>query len=136
MMGIIGSTLARLLGRGPKDMLKRELPRSVVTHDSLDELTLGNLLEDSPRFREETVESPPKVPSSVPMPDPIDITTATPEEIDAYREGARKHKEAQEEAPTYQAWGELTGDVYRSLHTHHEPKVIDEVDADVALHQR
>lgn len=136
MMGIIGSTIARLLGRAPKDMLKRELPRSVVTHDSLDELTLGNLLEDSPRFREETIGSPPKVPVSVPKPEPIDVTSATPEQLTQYQKEARAYREAEEQAEDYRAWGELTGDVYRSLHTHEEPKVIEEVDADVALHQR
>ncbi len=136
MMSGIGSSLLRLIGRGPKEILKRDLPRSAVTHDSLDDLALGNMLEESPRFRAMTVEQPPHVPPAIQMPDPIDITTATPEEVAEYQEAAREARQAKEEAPEYRGWKELTADVYRSLHTHDTPEVIEEVDPDVALHPR
>src|SRR5215831_2229650 len=137
MVGFV-SSLARLLGRGPKDILKRDLPRSAVTHDAIDELTFGDLLEDSPRFRETTIENRPHLPSDVQMPEQIDLTSASQEEIAVWQEQARKAKAAEAERPLYKerSWHDLVGDLYRSLHTHDDPSVVEDVDPDVALHPK
>lgn len=128
-------SLDHLLGRTAKEVLKT-LTRSVVTHDSLDDMALGNLLEDSPRFRTATVENPPVVPPAIEEPDPIDFTTATPKEIADWQEKARTAKKAKEDAPAYGGWDALTGDMFRTYHTHDTPEIVDEVDPGVELHKR
>lgn len=128
-------SLDALLGRTAKEVLK-ELTRSVVTHDSLDDMALGNLLEDSPKFRSMTVEDPPKVPPAVEDPDAIDFTTSSPKEIAEWQEKARAAKKAREDAPEYKGWSDLTGDLFRSYHTHDTPEIVDEVDPGVELHKR
>lgn len=128
-------SLDALLGRTAKEVLK-ELTRSVVTHDSLDDMVLGNLLEDSPKFRSMTVEDPPVVPPAVEDPEPIDFTAATPKEIKDWQEKSRAAKAAREAAPPYKGWDDLTGDLFRSYHTHESPEIVDEVDPGVELHKR
>lgn len=129
------TSLDRLLGRAAKEVLK-ELSRSVVTHDSIDDMVLGNLEEDSPRYRNLVIEDPPVVPPDVPEPEPIDITTASKDEIAEYQKAARAAKAAREKAPPYRGWKDLTDDLFRSYHTHDTPEILDEVDPGVVLHQR
>jgi uncharacterized protein with von Willebrand factor type A (vWA) domain len=130
------NTLQALLGREASErVFEPDLPKSVVTHTSLDDLALGNLLEDSVRFREVTSEAP-KVPADVPEPDPIDITTASREEIAAYQEQSRAARAAKEEAAEYGGWGDLRDDMFRMLHTHDAPELEDEVDASRELNKR
>lgn len=129
------TSLDALLGRTAKEVLK-ELTRSVVTHDSLDDMALGNLLEDSPRFRSATTEEAPKVPTGVEEPEPIDFTASSAKEIAEWQEKARAARKAQEEAPEYKGWQDLTGDLFRSYHTHDTPEIVDEVDPGVELHKR
>lgn len=130
------TTLDGLIGSTAKAVLTELKSRSVVSHDSLDDMALGNLLEDSPRYRSHTVEDPPKVPTAVEAPPAIDFTTATPKEISEYQAKARAHKEAQEQAPAYGGWDDLTGDLFHSFHTHDTPEILDEVDPGVELHRR
>lgn len=127
--------LDALIGGTAKAVLT-ELTRSVVTHDSLDDMALGNLLEDSPKFRAMTTEDPPVVPPVVEDPGEIDMTTATPQEIAEYQSKARAAKQARDEAPAYKGWEDLTGDMFRSYHTHDTPEIVDEVDPGVELHKR
>lgn len=131
------NTLQALLGRAtPQQILRRELPRSVITHDSIDEMEWRDGIAESPRFRRVTIDDPPLVPPLVDDPDPIDFTQATPEEIKAWQEQARAAKAAREEAPPYKGWEDLDRDLFYSYHTHDKPEVIDEVDPGVELHKR
>lgn len=127
----MATSLEMLLGRSAKRVLK-QLQKSVVTHDSIDDMALGNYLEDSPRFQKMMREDPPLVPTGVEEPEPIDMTVATSDEIVAYQKAAR------ESAPPYNAWPELGDDVFRSFHTHDQPELLDAtaVDPSVALHTR
>lgn len=128
-------SLDSLIGGTAKAVLT-QLTRSVVTHDSLDDMALGNLLEDSPRFREQTTADPPVVPPAIEEPEVLDYTAATPQEITDHQEKLRAVKQAREEAPPYKGWEDLTGDMFRSYHTHDTPEIVDEVDPGVELHRR
>lgn len=132
----MSNSLQQLLGRAGRKVLERTLPRSVVTHDSIDDLELGNYLEDSEQFRRITVDDAPIVPPAMEEPPAPDFTTASPEEIKAWQAEAKKVEEARLAAPPYSAWPDLTGDIFRAYHTHDEPEVINEVDPGVALHPR
>lgn len=131
-------SLDELLGRGGSKIgtPQLKLPDSVVTHDSIDQMEYGNFADDSPRFRRLAVEDAPTVEPSVEDPDPIDFTSATPEEIKAWQEKARAAKSARDEAPPYTNWEKLTRDVFYSYHTHDQPNVIEPVDPGVELHKR
>lgn len=114
-----------------------KLSRSVVSHDHLDTMLHGNFVDDSPRFKRVTIEDAPKIPPKIADPDPIDFTTAPPEEIKAWQEEARAAKAARDEAPQYSAWPDLTRDVFYSYHTYDMPEVVNaDVDPGVELHKR
>ena len=131
------NTLAALLGHSvTKSVVAPKLSRSVVTHDSIDDMELENHREDSPRFRKMTVDEPPLVMPAIEDPPAPDFTTASHDEIAAYQVKAREVKKAREDAPEYKAWGDLTGDVFRSYHTHDQPSVVEPVDPGVELHAR
>ena len=114
------------------------LPRQSVEHDSVDDMVFGNYSDDSPRFKRMTVEDAPHIAPDVPEPDAPDFTSATPEEIKAYQEQARKAKAAKENAPAYDAWENLTRDVFYGYHHAREPEVAspEEVDPAVAHHAK
>jgi uncharacterized protein with von Willebrand factor type A (vWA) domain len=131
------NTLQELLGRASREqIIKRELPRSVVSHDSIDEMEWRDGIAESPRFRRMTIESPPLVPPMIDDPDPIDFTQATPDEIKAWQEQAREAKRAHEEAPPYAGWEDLDRDLFYSYHSHDKPDLVDQVDPGVELHKR
>ena len=133
------TSLLDFIGNGvsKREVLKPTLPRSVVTHDSIDDMELGNLREDSPRFKRITQDDAPVVTPDVPEPAAIDITTATPDEVAKYQEQARAVRAAKDAAPPYRSWPDLTADLFRSYHTHNRPDVIeDAVDPSVELHKR
>lgn len=131
------NTLQELLGRvSPKQMMKRELPRSVVTHDSVDEMEWRDGIAESPRFRRVTVEDPPLIPPLIEDPPEIDFTTASREEVEAWQKQAREVKAARENAPPYEGWTDLDRDLFYSYHTHDKPEIIEEVDPGVELHKR
>lgn len=118
-----------------KEALLRRKPTSVVTHDSIDDLTLANYLEDSVSFRR-MVEEAPRIAPDMPEPDPIDVTEASPDEIKKWQAEVKAAREAQADAPPYGAWDDLTADVYRSYHTHDSPEIIEDVDKSVELNKR
>lgn len=130
------NTLQQLLGRSTKAVIERKLSTSVVTHDSIDDMELHDAQHESPRFRRLTVEEPPTIEPLVEDPPAIDFTTAAPDEIKDWQAKARAAKEAREQAPEYAPWEKLTGDVFRSYHTHEQPKILDNVDPGVELHKR
>lgn len=114
------------------------MPRSTVTHDSVDEMVFGNYTDDSPRFRATAIDDKPRIPPDVPDPDPIDFTTAKPAEITDWQKQAKAAKAARENAPEYEPWEELTRDIFYSYHHPREPRVLDpdEVDPGVAHHAK
>jgi uncharacterized protein with von Willebrand factor type A (vWA) domain len=131
------NTLQQLLGRDVmRKALKRELPKQVVSHDSIDEMEFKDGLHESPRFSRMTVEDPPVVEPIVADPPTIDFTTATTEEIAEWQTQARVVKQAKEDAPPYSLWEDLTSDVFYSYHTHDHPEIIEEVDPAAELHKR
>lgn len=115
-----------------------QMPRQSVEHDSVDKMVFGNYTDDSPRFRRMAVEDAPHIAPDVPEPDAPDFTTASPDEIKSYQEQARAAKAARENAPAYDAWEELTRDVFYSYHHAREPQILspDEVDPGVAHHAK
>jgi uncharacterized protein with von Willebrand factor type A (vWA) domain len=135
-MGKNADLIKRLFGRQRADV--KPLPRASVEHNSVDRYQYRSFSEDSPRFRRIAVDEAPQVPPDVPDPDPIDFTTAAPEDIKAWQAEARAAKEARERAPEYDAWADLTRDVFYSYHHPDTPKVRKpgEVDPAVALHSK
>lgn len=128
--------IKRLFGRGGSR--PKPLPRATVEHDSVDKMIFDNYADDSTRFRRICVEEAPLVPPNVPDPDPIDFTTAQPDEIREWQEKARAAKVARERAPEYDAWGDLTRDAFYLYHHSSEPEVLDpaSVDPAVAFHAK
>lgn len=131
-------SLSNLLGRkGSKiGTPQLKLPDSVVSHDSIDKMEFENYADDSDRFRRMTIEEAPQVTADVPDPDPIDMSTATPEEFIEYQQQMKAAQEARETAPPYGSWDKLTRDVFYSYHTHNSPEIIEPVDPRVELHKR
>lgn len=129
--------IERLFGRG-KAAAPKAPPRQTVEHDSVDKMVFGNFTDDSPRFRRIAVDDAPHIAPDVPDPDPIDFTSSTPEEIKEWQTKARAAKAAREEAPAYDAWGNLTRDIFYSYHHSDEPKVAnpENVDPAVAHHAK
>jgi uncharacterized protein with von Willebrand factor type A (vWA) domain len=129
--------IRRLFGRG-QGQRPKPLPRNAVEHDSVDEMQFGNYADDSPRFRRIAVDEKPQIAPNVPDPAPIDFTTAQPEEIKAWQEEARKAKAARESAPPYDAWDDLTKDIFYSYHHASEPEILppERVDPAVAHHAK
>lgn len=130
--------IRRLFGKGAGSQRPKPLPRSTVEHDSVDEMMFGNYADDSPRFRRVAIDERPKIEPNVPDPDPIDFTTAQPDEIKAWQEEARKAKAARERAPEYDAWSDLTKDIFYSYHHPQEPEILppERVDPAVAHHSK
>lgn len=128
--------IKRLFGRGRERPVP--LPRATVEHDSIDKMVFDNFTDSSPRFKRIAVEDAPMVPPNVPDPDPIDFTTATPDEIKAWQTDARAAKAARDAAPEYDAWSDLTRDAFYAYHHANEPEVLDPstVDPAVAFHAK
>lgn len=114
------------------------LPRQSVEHDSVDEMIYGNYADDSPRFKRMAIEEAPHIAPDVPEPEAPDFTTASPEEIKDYQQAARAAKAARDNAPAYDAWEELTRDVFYGYHHARPPEVADPsaVDPAVAHHAK
>jgi uncharacterized protein with von Willebrand factor type A (vWA) domain len=132
-------SLDELLGRGGRKIgtPQLRLPDSVVTHDSIDTLEFKSYAIDSPRFKRMAIEQAPVVEPDVEEPAPIDMTTATMDEVKEYQAKLRAYKAAKDEAPPYRNWEKLTRDVFYSYHTHDTPEVVDDtVDPGVELHKR
>jgi uncharacterized protein with von Willebrand factor type A (vWA) domain len=133
--------IRRLFGR-PSASGERVMPppppRATVEHDSVDKMQFGNHADDSPRFRRIAVEDAPQIAPDAPDPDPIDFTQATPDEIKAWQAKARDAKAKREAAPAYDAWSDLTRDIFYSYHHSREPQVKspDQVDPAVAHHAK
>jgi uncharacterized protein with von Willebrand factor type A (vWA) domain len=127
--------LARLFGRGGQT--PPPLPRQSVEHDSVDRMVFKNLMDDSPRFRG-AIEDAPIIPPAVQEPDPLDFTTATPEEVAKWQEDVKAAREAAKNAPPYDNFEELGADLLYSYHHAGAPKVLDpgEVDPGVAAHSK
>jgi uncharacterized protein with von Willebrand factor type A (vWA) domain len=138
-MSPIGSRLAALFGHaGQKIATQREkLRRSVVKHDSIDKLEFDNYADDSSRFKRLAIDEAPKIDPGTPEPEALDMTTATPEQFKEYQSAMKTWKDAQDNAPPYKAWEDLTRDVFYSYHSHDQPDLApDPVDPGVELHKR
>jgi uncharacterized protein with von Willebrand factor type A (vWA) domain len=114
------------------------MPRQSVEHDSVDKMQFGMYSDDSPRFKRIAIEDKPQIAPDVPDPDPIDFTTAAPEEIKAWQEASKAAKAAREQAPPYDPWENLTRDIFYAYHHSREPRVLDpeQVDPSVAHHAK
>lgn len=128
--------IKRLFGRGRER--PAPLPRATVEHDSVDRMVFDNYTDESPRFKRIAIEQAPLIPPSVRDPDPIDFTSATPDEIREWQAKAREAKAAREQAPEYDAWADLTRDAFYAYHHPTEPEVIapEDVDPAVAFHAK
>lgn len=127
----MNDVMKRLFGKGrqrPKPM-----PRSTVEHDSVDEMVFGNYSDDSPRFRKLAIEDRPRVtPDTQPPPMP-DAASAAPEEMLEWQEKVKKAREAEANAPEYDAWEDLTRDIFYTYHHPNEPEVVDMARVDPAV---
>lgn len=128
--------IKRLFGRGRERPVP--LPRATVEHDSVDKMMFEDTVDGSPRFKRIAIDNAPQIPPNVKDPDPIDFTSATPEEIKDWQEKARAAKAARDKAPEYDAWPDLARDAFYLYHHATEPEVIDptEVDPAVAFHAK
>jgi uncharacterized protein with von Willebrand factor type A (vWA) domain len=115
--------IKRLFGHGGEK--PRPLPRSTVEHDSIDKMHFDNHTDDSPRFKRIAVEEAPHIAPDVPEPDAPDFTSASREEIEAYQAATRAARAARDNAPAYDAWEDLTRDVFYSYHHASTPEVLD-----------
>lgn len=107
-MANIRSRLAGLLGRAKK---APELSSSVVKHDKLDDGVLQDMVDRALLFRRTMFNQPE-----------IDLDTMT----DADGNPVELTDDQREQAEGYVAWEDLFGDVFRSLHTYHEPELLPE----------
>ncbi len=123
--------IKRLFGRGRER--PAPLPRVTVEHDSVDKMMFDDTVDGSPRFKRIAVEDAPLIPPSVKDPDPIDFTTASPEEIRAWQTEARTAQAAREKTPEYDAWADLSRDAFYAYHHATEPEVLDPADVDPAV---
>ncbi len=123
--------IKRLFGRGRER--PAPLPRVTVEHDSVDKMMFDDTVDGSPRFKRIAVEDAPLIPPSVKDPDPIDFTTASPEEIRAWQTEARAAQAAREKTPEYDAWADLSRDAFYAYHHATEPEVLDPADVDPAV---
>jgi uncharacterized protein with von Willebrand factor type A (vWA) domain len=138
-MSPIGARLAALFGHAGQKIATQaiKLRRSVIRHDSIDQLEFDNYVDDSPRFKRLAIDEAPQIDPSIPEPTPLDITTATPEEFKEYQQEMKTYKDAVDNAPPYKAWGDLTRDVFYSYHSHDQPDLApDPIDPGVELHKR
>lgn len=138
-MSPIGAKLAALFGHAGQRIAtqRKKLRRSVIKHDSIDQLEFSNYVDDSKRFRRMVVEDAPKIAGAIQDPEPLDMTTATPEEFRTYQDQMKAAQKAREDAPPYKAWEDLTRDVFFSYHSHDQPDLAEgEVDPGVQLHKR
>jgi uncharacterized protein with von Willebrand factor type A (vWA) domain len=128
--------IRRLFGKRRAEV--KPLPRATVKHNSVDRYRFDSYAMDSPRFKRVAVEDAPQIAPDVADPDPIDFTTATAEEIKEWQEQARAAKAARETAPPYDAWSDLTRDIFYSYHHPAPPDIEDPgaVDPSVALHAK
>lgn len=126
----------KLFGRSGKRA--KQLPRHSVEHDSVDRMRFGNFADGSPRFRRLAIEDAPRIAPDVPDPEPIDFTTATADDIAAWQDEAKKAKEAREQAPEYDAWEDLSRDMFYGYHHPNEPNVLspEQVDPGIAHHAK
>lgn len=111
------------------------LPRSVVTHDKVDELMKDTWMDEAPRLRSAIMNAPVIRPDAE-EPEPIDFTSASPEEVAEWQDKARAAREAAEQGEPYDYWSDLASDLFYRLHTLREEGVKDEdeVDAKVGHH--
>lgn len=126
----------RLFGRsGTKP---KTLPRSTVEHDGVDKMVFGSLTDGSPRFRRLAIEDAPQIAPEAPEPPPLDFTSATPEEITRWQGEVMAARRARAEAAPYDAWEDLTRDLFYLYHHLNEPEVSEtgEVDPAVASHAK
>ena len=130
--------IARLFGRKGGQVRPKPLPRQAVEHDSVDKMQFDMYADDSPRFRRIAVDERPHIAPNVPDPDPIDFTQASPDEIKEWQEKARAAKDARDNAPEYDAWDDLTRDIFYSYHHPSEPEILppERVDPAVAHHAK
>lgn len=138
-MSPIGSRLAALFGHAGQKIAasKVRMRRSVVQHDSIDKLEFDNYADDSARFRRLAIEDAPKIETPIAEPTLLDMTTATPEDFKRYQQEMKDYQSAVDNAPPYNAWEDLTRDVFYSYHSHDQPDLAqDAVDPGVELHKR
>src|ERR1044072_9271805 len=135
-MPLFRDVLARIFKRGGSRVAP--LPRSVVTHDSVDRLKFDTFADDSPRFRHIVRDNRPIIEPDTQMPDEIDFTTASPDEVLEWQKKVRAAREAAAEAVAYTAWEDLTRDYFYLHHHAPPPRVLDEheIDPEVSLHRR
>lgn len=114
------------------------LPRQAVDFDDVDKMRFGNYADDSPRFRKATVEDAPQIAPDVPEPKAIDFAAATPEEIKTWQDEVRAARDAAAQVAPYDAWENLTRDMFYAFHHAREPeiKAPDQVDPAVASHAK
>jgi uncharacterized protein with von Willebrand factor type A (vWA) domain len=147
----IRERLEKLFGRGgqkmtsvmpdrqPENVVEAapRLPRSVLAHDPIDHLVFENYTEDSPRFRKMTVEDAPTIPVGGEQPQAPDMASCTPAEFKEYQQALKTFQDREIAAPPYDAWRDLTRDVFASYHTHNEPELSEhDNDPSVDLHRK
>lgn len=126
----------RLFGKGGQK--PKPLSRSTVEHDGVDRMVFGSLVDGSPRFRKMTVEDAPQIAPEAPEPAPLDFSNATPDEIQTWQKEVKAAREAKARTAPYDAWEDLTRDLFYLYHHVQEPEIFDnaQVDPAVAAHGR
>src|SRR3954465_10366514 len=123
-------TIARIFGRRDArtgaTIQPKPPPRQAVEHDDIDKMRFGNYADQSPRFHRATVEEAPQIAPDLQEPDPIDFASATPDEIKDWQEKGREVREKREQVQPYDAWENLTRDMFYAFHHTREPEVLGE----------
>jgi uncharacterized protein with von Willebrand factor type A (vWA) domain len=123
---VLKGIMERLFGRGGAK--PPELPKQAVEFDGIDRMVFEDLKLESPRFNRMVLDAAPIITPDASEPDPIDFTSATPEEITAWQEKVKAAREARAKADPYNGWEQLARDMFTYFH-HAKPPTILEPDA-------
>lgn len=126
----------RLFGKGMQK--PKPLSRATVEHDGVDRMVFGSLVDASPRFRKMTVEDAPQIAPDAPEPSPLDFATATPDEVKKWQDEVKAARDAKAQVAPYDAWEDLTRDLFYLYHHVNEPEIYEhaQVDPAVASHAK
>ena len=110
-MMVKGAWKAKVAGLFARAKKAPELSSSVVKHDRMDDGVLEDMIERARLFRDVRFNQPE-----------VDFDSI----VDADGNPIPLSDQQRERAEEYVAWGDLYDDVFRTLHTYHEPELLPE----------
>lgn len=115
--------MSRLFGRGGTSA--PELPTQAVEFDGIDRMVFDDVRLSSPRFQRVALDSAPIITPDAREPEPLDFTSASPDEVKAWQEAVRAARAARDQADPYGGWEKLVRDVFYYFHHARPPKLLE-----------